>query len=298
MSVRILAQLIGLGGLFASAFVLLRVTAPAFGPILLIDLRVLLAAVVLAGWAIVTRRPVRFSGPWHRWAILGALNAAAPFTLVAWAELHLPASLAAVSVATVPMFAALFAALRLREALTPPKMLGLVLGLVGVVMIGGGFSLTWGPDTLVSIFALLVAAVAYAAGGIYAQQRFTGVPRLTLVIGNLAAAGVLLAPLATMAIPAKAPTGEAVAALVVLSVVSTAFAFFLYFRMIEEVGATTASLATYFVPAFAALLGAVFLDERLSILALAGMAAVVTGAAIVTGVIHLPSRTRWRPLRT
>lgn len=298
MSVRILAQLMGLGGLFASAFVLLRVTAPAFGPLLLIDLRVLLAAAVLVGWAIVSRRSLRFAGPWHRWAILGALNAALPFTLIAWAELHLPASLAAVSVATVPMFAALFAALRLREPLAFIKVLGLLLGFVGVVMISGGFSLTWRPETLASLLALLVAAMAYAAGSIYTQQRFAGVPRLTLTVGNLGAAGVLLAPLAAMAVPARAPTAEAVAALVLLAVVSTSLAFLVYFRMIERVGATTASLATYFVPAFAALMGAVFLGEQVSLLALAGMAAVVAGAALVTGGVRPPARTRWRALRT
>ncbi len=144
--------------------------------------------------------------------------------------------------------------------------------------------------------ASVLAALAYAVAGHLTRARFTGVPPLELSIGQLVAATVLLTPLLAVVPPGRAPDGGELVAVAALGLACTAVAYLIYFRLIAEVGATSAITVTYLVPVFGVLWGVLFRDERITAGVLAGAALVLVGVLLVTrparGTAGLvPSRT-------
>lgn len=218
-----------------------------------------------------------------RFLVLGALWAA-PFVLIAIAELRLTASLASVLNATTPMFAALLAVGALGERLTPRKAVGLLVGVAGVVIVVGGSPLTLSGPVLLSAGASLLAAVLYAVGGIYTARAFRGVTGLTMAAGQQLAGGALLLPLLAVAPPGGPLTAKVALAVIGLVVASTALGFVLFFRLLSEVGPTSALTTTYLVPVFGILWGALFLGEPLGWSLLAGLAVVLASIGLVAGV--------------
>src|SRR5690348_6384153 len=118
MGKRDLGVLFLLGAMWGASYLFIRIAAPVLGPVVLMDARVLLASGALTLNALVARRVPGFKGQWRAFFILGTINAAIPLTLIAAAELNLPASFAAMLNATVPLFTALVAAVWLKDRLT------------------------------------------------------------------------------------------------------------------------------------------------------------------------------------
>src|SRR4051794_21500399 len=143
MKPRDLGALILLGALWGSSFLFIRVAAPVLGPFVIMDVRVGLAVVALSLYAVAVNRVPKLRFRWKELLIIGALNAAIPFTLIASAEINLTASLAAILNATTALFAALVAAVWIGEELTSRKILGLLMGIVGVTVLVG-----WDPIPL------------------------------------------------------------------------------------------------------------------------------------------------------
>lgn len=295
MKLQDLFLLLLLGALFASAFLFMRVAVPVLGPLFLMDIRAVLAASVLFLWSVVRGEKVRFRGRLRHWFVLGALNAAIPFSLIAWAELHLTASLAAILVATLPLFTALVSAIWLKDALTRKKVVGLILGLIGVAILSGWSPLALSPITVLAILATLVASLSYALGSVYTKQVFQGVPRVTLTIGNFAFAGLLLLPLAAASVPASSPSTSVIFVVLGLVVVASVIPYLLFFSLLERRGATVATSVAFLIPAFGTLLGTVFLAEPLNLTMLAGLGIIFMSISLVTGV-DVPWRAGLRRL--
>lgn len=284
MTLRDLALLLLLGALFGSAFLFVGLTAPAFGPLALMDLRVFLGAGVLILWSLAARQPLNFKRPWTDWLALGGLNAALPFAFLGFAQLHVPSSLAAIFVATAPLFTALVSAVWLKEALTLKKLAGLLLGLAGVAIISGGAALELNPTTLLALAVLLLSSLAYALGGLVAKLRFKGIPHLSVTSGNFMVAGLLLLPLAVTAPPRAFPSGETWLAFAALVLISTAVAWGLYFKALQRLGPTGISSVAYLIPMFGVLFGAVFLNEPIRPATLLGFGLILFSVALVTNL--------------
>src|SRR5438094_173002 len=107
-----------LAAMWGASYIFIREASPVFGPALLMELRVLVAGLLLFAYAVATKRAPRLRADWRRFLALGALNGAAPFALIAAAELYIPASLAAILNATTPLFAAMVAVVWLNERMT------------------------------------------------------------------------------------------------------------------------------------------------------------------------------------
>src|SRR5215217_2088838 len=137
MATRDLGALFVLGALWGGSFIFIRVAAPVLGPFVLMDLRVLLAAVALILYAVAASRLPKLRYRWREFLVLGTLNAAIPFTLIAASEIELTASLAAILNSTTPLFTAVVAAAWIKDGLTVRRAVGLALGLVGVVVLVG-----------------------------------------------------------------------------------------------------------------------------------------------------------------
>ena len=177
-------SLLLLGAVWGASFLFIGVAAPAFGPLTLMLVRVLVAGLLMLGVAVVTQgRPVggtlQLRANWRIYLAIGLLNSALPFTLIAFSELRLPASLAAILNSTTPLFTALMAAAWGSEPLTGRKGLGVILGMAGVAVLVGGAPLTLDRAALLAVGASLLAALAYGTGTVYAARHITGLPAAT-----------------------------------------------------------------------------------------------------------------------
>ncbi len=273
-----------LGALWGGSFLFISVAVPALGPALLVELRVLLAAVALALCAVAVGRLPALRSQWKEFLILGGLNAAAPFTLIAMSQLNLTASLAAIMNSTTPLFAAVVAAAWIGEELTTRKIFGLLLGVVGVAVLVGLDPVPLNGIVLLSVGASLLAALCYALGGVYAKRTFPGVPPLTMGIGQQAAAAAILLPLAAANLPGEQPSLVVVLSVLGLALLSTAVAYLLYFRLMTSVGPTKTLTVTFLVPVFGVLFGVLLLGDPVGVGTFAGMGIILSSVALVTGI--------------
>jgi drug/metabolite transporter (DMT)-like permease len=245
--------------------------------------RTVLGVTGLLLYAAALRRLPDLRARWRSYLLLGAVNAALPFALIAAAELTIPASIAAIVNATAPLFSAVGAAIWLGDRLTRRSATGLALGLIGVALVVGLAPIDLDGKTLLAVGASMGAAALYAAGGHMTKLRFAGVPPLALAIGQLTGAALLLIPALGVDPPPHTPGAGPIAAVAALGLVSTGVAYLIYFRLIEELGATSALTVTYLVPVFGVLWAALFRGEEVTVGMLAGAAVVLMGVLLVTG---------------
>ena len=284
MRPRDFAGLVLLGAVWGAAFLFIRVAVPALGPFPLVELRVGLAAVTLLLYVFAAGRVPKIRRRWRSFLVLGFLNTALPFSLISAAEIHLTASLAAILNSTTVMFTAIVAAVWMGDALTTRKLVGIVLGIVGVTVLVG-----WDPTplngvVLLSVAAMLFASLSYALGATYAKHAFSGIPPIGMAIGQLTAATALLLPLSVVSLPREVPSLAVALCVLGLALLSTAVAYLIYFRLIENVGPTSTVTVTLLVPVFGLLFGVLLLDEPFGSGTLAGLVIILSSVVLITGI--------------
>ncbi len=284
MNARELGALILLGALWGASFLFIRVAVPVLGPFVLMELRVGLAAVALTLYAAALARTPELRARWKQFIVIGTLNAAVPFSLIATAEIHLTASLAAILNSTTALFAPLVAAAWIGESLVPRQAVGVVSGILGVAVLVGWDPIPLDGAVLLSVGAMLVASFSYALGGVYAKRTFAGVPSTTLAIGQQAAAAAILLPLAVATLPRELPSEAVALSVLGLALLCTAAAYLLYFYLIRSVGPTKTLTVTFLIPVFGLLFGVLLLGEPVGIGTLTGLGVILASVALVTGV--------------
>ena len=217
--------------------------------------------------------------------LLGLLNNVIPFSLIAFGETRIASGLAAILNATTPLFTVVVAHVFTNDRLTPAKLAGLVLGLIGVAVLTGPDLLSALGGNLLGQFACLAAALTYGFGVNYGR-RFRDVAPLTIATGQATASIVWLIPLAALvdrpwALPP--PSAGAWAALAGIGLFGTAIAYILFFRLMRTAGPTNLVLVTLLAPVSALLLGAAFLNETVTLHALGGMAVIGLSLAAIDG---------------
>jgi drug/metabolite transporter (DMT)-like permease len=206
-----------------------------------------------------------------------------PFPLIAYGELHVPSSLAAILIASLPLIVAVISLRVLpEERVDARRLAGMLVGFAGVVLLVG-IDLTGSRDELLGALWILVATCGYAIGPMIIRRKLSGADPRGISAAALATATILLAPAAVLTPPAAMPSGEALAALAGLGVICSALAFVLFFALIVEAGPSRASVVTYLNPAVAILLGVTLLDERLGAASIGGLALILAGSWIATG---------------
>jgi drug/metabolite transporter (DMT)-like permease len=206
-----------------------------------------------------------------------------PFTLLAWGEQHITSALTSVLNASTPLFTALFAALVLRERLRPVQLAGLGVGIVGVATAAGLGTADLQGSSRAGALAAVLAGAGYGLAFVYMRRNLVGIPPVVAAAGQLSAGAVLLFPVAavTSALGGVALTPARVASIVLLGVLGTGYAYVLSYRVIAELGATTASLVTYIIPVVAVVVGIVVLDEPFEWALVAGGLLTAVGIAAV-----------------
>jgi drug/metabolite transporter (DMT)-like permease len=284
VNARDLGALFVLGALWGASFLFIRVAVPDLGPFALMELRVGIAAVTLALGAAVVGRVPKLRARWTQFLFIGTLNAAIPFSLIAASEIHLTASLAAILNSTTVLFTAVVAAMWADEALTVRKMVGVVLGIFGVVVLVGWDPIPLSGMVLLSVGAMFAASLSYGLAAVYIKRTFKGLPPIAMAIGQLTGATTLLLPLAIVSLPEERPTAAVTLSVLGLALLSTAMAYLLYFRLIENVGPTSTVTVTLLVPVFGLLFGVVLLEEPFGLGTLVGLGIILSSVVLVTGV--------------
>ncbi len=214
-----------------------------------------------------------------RWVLaFGAVEMAGPFLLLGYAEQTLPSGLTGLLVATVPLFATLIAVLGgNRAVLKPLRLLGLVTGFAGVLVIVSGPGLFDGGSVAVlAVAAVLLTAVLYSTAPFIVSQKLHSVPSLGSITVSLLAVGIFYAPIAAFS-QHEVPSTRSVVSLALLGVLCTALAFIGFFALIREVGPVRAPLFTYVNPVVAIILGVLILNESLTPALLIGFPLVLLG---------------------
>ena len=278
------AALVLLGALWGGSYLFMRVAASEFGPVLLIELRVLIAALFLLPFLSAARQWNELTAHARPIFFMGVINSALPFSLIAYSTLSLTAGYAAILNATSPFFASAVAYSWLRERLSPFRVAGLVIGFLGVALLLWDDASLGAEDALPAVAAALVAAFLYGVAANYSRVRLASAHALVTATGSQIGAALFLAPVAIFTIPPAVPSAPAWAALIALGVVSTGLAYVLYFRLIASAGATRAIVVTFLIPVFGMLWGLLALDEAVTVNMALGTVIILTGTAMTTGV--------------
>lgn len=276
-----LSRLLLLAAIWGGSFVFLRVLAPMFGPIVTATLRVSIAWVALALYLRCCGIDMHWRRFWPQYLVIGISNGALPFSLYAFAALHVPASYSAIINATSPIFGALFGWLLLSEAITARKALGIALGIAGVALVtqvrlgAGGVEILW------AMLACALAAVCYGFGVVYTKKFAAGADPRAVAGGTQLCAGLLLLPLIPFTPPLGAITLNLILLMIAFAVLSSGVAFLLYFRLIADIGPVGALTVTFLMPAFTMLWAALFLGEAVTLDMVLGCALILAGTGLV-----------------
>ena len=271
---------------WGGSFFFIEVAVAEVTPLTLVLCRVGLAAMVLLSYGALTgRRIPRDPSLWGAFMVLGALNNLLPFSLIAWSQQHIQSSLASILNATTPVFSVVLAHfLTGEERLTVNRAAGVLLSWLGVALLIGIESLGGLDLKIAGYTAVLGAALCYACAAIFGR-RFKQVPPITVSTGMLCCSTLMLIPLAAGVEDPLAlhPGLTTWGAILGLSIVSTALAYLIYFRVLATAGATNILLVTFLIPISAILLGVLILGERLAWNALGGMLLIFAGLVAIDG---------------
>jgi drug/metabolite transporter (DMT)-like permease len=225
-------------------------------------------------------------------AVLGLINMALPFTLIAWGEKHVDSGVAAIANSTVPIFVALLA-IRFRpsERVTGMRMAGVVLGLVGVGVLTG-LNPEGGWWAIAGTLAVVLASLCYASANLFAPARFSHTPPLVVGTSTTFWAAVMLLPFALLQFPDHLPSWKALASVAALGLIGTAFATLILYRMLVLYGSSRTSLVTYLLPPMALFYGVTLLGEEIHLNAALGLVLILAGVALGSGAVQLVGRRR------
>ena len=287
-----LLRLLILAALWGGSFLFLRIAVREFGPVPLVELRVAIGGLFLlpALWLRYGLGDVKENA--KQIFTLGIIHSAVPFSLLAYSTLSLTAGFTSILNSTSPLFAAIVGWLWLKDRLTPARIVGLVLGFLGViVLLWDKASFTAGGSDM-AVAAALTAALFYGIGANYSNQRLRAVRTLVVATGSQISTAVLLLPFAFWTMPSTLPTVRAWIAAAALGVLCTGLAYPLYFRLIANLGATGAIAVTFLIPVFGMLWGWLFLHEPVTGHMLAATAIILSGTALTTGLVRFARKQR------
>lgn len=283
-SVDILLLLL-LSTLWGASYTFIRVGVESIPPVSLIAARTLIAGLLLIGWMSVSGVAMpRSWAVWRRLFVQAFLNSVIPFTLIAWAQQYVEAGVATILNSTAPVFVFFVTwFLTKHEAVTTRKLVGVIAGLLGICLIIGFSALNGLGDQVLPQLAIVAATICYAGAAIYGRS-FQGLSPLVPAAGSLIAGAIVLIPISLIFDRpwTLQPSFNSTAALLMLSVFSTAIAFVIYFRLVQTLGSVGTTSQAYLRVPIGVAIGAIFLGESLPPTMWMGLGCVVIGVAAMT----------------
>lgn len=276
---------VGLGIIWGLPYLLIRVSVRELSPPLLVFIRTGGAALVLVPLAAAKGQLLPAIRRWRPLLLYTCAELAIPWVLLSNAERRLPSSLTGLLVSGVPLVAAVIAWATGSDRLDLRRGAGLLLGVTGVGTLVG-FSVH--GSQLLAVLSLGVVVVGYALGPWIIDHRLRGVPPLGVIAWSVLFCAVAYAPAAAFTLPTRPLSASVIESAASLTVVCTALAFFVFFALIQEVGAMRATLITYVNPAVAVVLGVAVLGEPFGPATAAGFVLVLGGCFLATRRLRGP----------
>jgi len=289
------ARLLLLSVIWGGSFLLIKIGVASLPPIWVAATRITIGGLALL--LLLRLRGLglpRGRGVWPRLAFIGIIGNLLPFTLIGWGELQVASGLAAILMAMVPLIVVIIAHYAIPdEPLTPGKLLGIILGLAGVLVLIGPAALAGIGGHVAGELAILAATFCYACSAVVAR----GLPPIG---ADAMSAGMLLlaAPVALAAACLLAPPGsfaprlDSLLAAATLGLVCTGFGYVLFFSVLKSAGAGFASMNNFLVPLFGVIYGWLVLSEVLPAPAFAALALIFAG--LLAQRWHGPRRAVFR----
>jgi len=277
--------LLVLAGLWGASFLFMRISAPDFGPVPLVALRMTLAGLFLA--PVFLRKEAREVVATYWWQLLvsGVMGSSVSFLLLSYASLTLSAGFTSLMNSSVPVFSAVIAAVWLGEKLRILQIVGLGFGILGVAVLVwdkldfGAAGLGW------PVSACILSCLCYGFGASWMKSRLQYVRPLVASAGSLLGAGLVLIPFALVRLPGAMPPVTSWWSAIALALLCTALAFVLFFKLIQRSGATVATSVTFLIPFFGIFWGWLVLDEVVTGRMFVGLTVTLFGTSLTTGVI-------------
>ena len=268
--------------IWGSSFLFIRLAVEHMPPATVVFGRTLLGAAFLVPLA-ASRQAFRGLRPVIvPVTIVTVLDMAAPTFLTAWGEQHVSSSVAGILTATDPLFTAVLALWLIRSEVPDRKRtLGLIIGFAGVVALLG-IDLRGSALELLGAGAVILSALGYASAALLYRRWLDGKAALGVTALMTAISSAAFLPPAAIDLPRQVPPVSSILALATLGIVNTGVAYWLFYLLIDEAGAATASVITYVMPVVALFLGVALLGERLTIGAVAGLVLIAVGAWLAT----------------
>jgi len=297
---RQLVALLSLAGIWGASFLYIRVLVDGgFEPTGVSAGRTAIGVLTLLPFAWASRDAFPRDGrTWAALALLGITNFAAPWTLVAVSQEHIPSSVASIVNSAMPLWAAIFSALVVRtERLAGLQVVGLLLGFLGVVALVGADPGDLGGDSTLGIAIMLIATAMYGGSTVAIRRYMSHVTPVALTVGQVGFAAIALAPiaLATGAFEGATFGAAEISAVVALGALSSGMAIVLFMWLIREVGPVRASVVTYLMPPIGVFLGWAVFSEPIGWNLVVGLLLIATGVALVQGIVRVPGRVRVAP---
>lgn len=275
--------------LWGGAFFLIEIGLRSFPPLTLVFARLALAVPPM--WLAMRLMGERLPAGLRIWALLtvvGALNCALPFALFFWGQQYLDSGYASILNATTPLWGVITAHfLTSDEKATPARILGVVAGMAGIIVMVGPEAMKGLSDNLLAQIACLVSTVFYSFAAIYGRRLSqSALTPMAVATGQTITAALLMIPLVLIVDQPwtiAGPSTPSTLAAITLALFSTALAYTLYFRLIDRSGASNAQLVAFLMPILAVILGILFLGETLSVGQIAGAALIAIGLVILDG---------------
>jgi drug/metabolite transporter (DMT)-like permease len=278
-------DLLLLAAIWGSSFLFIRLSVSDFGPIALSGMRTLIAGVTLLPILFLSKKIAVIRTYWRSIIIVGLFNSALPFIFFNFATMTLPAGTMSIINALTPLWGAAIAWVWLKDKLPPLRMLGLMVGFAGILV------LVWDKlsfNDTASIYAVIAGVAApifYGIAASYTKKYLMDADPIATAAGSLVAAGLMLLPFTLYTWPSTSISGGAWAALLGLGLLCTAVAYVLYYRLLIRVGPPRAMTVTFLIPVFGVFWGWLFLGESITLRIVMGGGVILLGTALATGFV-------------
>ena len=277
------------------SFVLLLKVVAAFGWVGAVTFRCFIAAAILVVLARSTGRKLSFPQSWIPLAVVGATTVAGQLIGLSYAAPRIGTAMAAIFVASIPLFSMVIAQVWGLERITPVRVAGLLLGTLGIVMLVGFPAVPVTFAFVLGCLAMVFSTFCAAFGSNYASRFLKDTGPWEVTIGAFLAGGVIALPLIFVVPVPVSPQPIDYLYLVALAGLMSSLTYVLYFGLVASIGATRAISVEFAVTVVAVLVGALVLDEPLTLVQVAGGAVIIAGCALVLGLLPAKDKIPLQP---
>ena len=261
MEIRYWILLTFLGALWGSAFMFIKVATPEFGPIALVNTRLLIASLIFLP-ILLQKKYIHLLKPiWKQVLVLSIMNNAIPFTLFSYASFGADSNILAILNATTAFNTMIIAYLWIGESVSLKQLFGLILGFIGIFILVNPQN---SDTTLIASLSALLAAFFYSYSTVYIQRQSVNANKMVLIGWSIVFSAVFMIPVSIFNLPETLPSASAIGSAFWLGAVSTGLGFLGYVRLIDKIGAVKTSTVAYFLPVFGIIWGSIFLDEKIT----------------------------------